>query len=631
MPAKYRKLGDFPFYYSGQRVAPYLTIFVSGNHECSNYLYELYYGGWACHNIFFMGAANVLRLGPLRISGMSGIWKGYDYRKPHYERLPYNDDELHSVYHVRELDIRKLLQVRTQVDVGLSHDWIRGIEFYGNADDLFRKKRGFREDALHGRLGNAAAREVVERLRPAYWFSAHLHVMFAAAMPHGNVSLRKTELSADQPAEWAVEIAGPVTPPSPSLAQEKKNDVSPKGSLNTGPRVSPLATGDEMTRLAAWNTFQSVANKAEGESALSLRERLQQGEHDNIRMHTNHEWKRLSTHEDTRHFDDAVVHHESFGAPKKLKVENDEEIQLDLSDDDHDSTSTAPVPQGMLGSPKPAKVQNNEEIDLESGDESMGSPSANASVNMSTTIDGVGDSRSLVDQAIRNKLPASLSRPVFPTAQEAKKTFPATIHNKITRFLALDKPGNRDPYLKLIEVHPISDQENVQCQRPYRLQYDKEWLAITRVFASDLHLGDPSVPIPADLGEEEYLKRILEEEDWVEENLVKKGLMDVPFNFQRSAPKYDPAIPLSTTEQPMEYSNLQTSEFTELLQIPNKFEVSDEERLARHSAGPRPMAPGHFHGGRGNSFWRGPGRGRGGRGGGRGGRSGRGRGRGRGQ
>ncbi|KAH0145873.1 DBR1-domain-containing protein, partial [Aureobasidium melanogenum] len=127
MPAKYREMHDFHEYYSGTRKAPYLTIFVGGNHEAANYLFELYYGGWVAPNIYYMGAANVLKLGPLRIAGMSGIWKGFDYKKQHHERLPYNEGDVKSIYHVRELDVRKLLQVRTQVDVGISHDWPRGV------------------------------------------------------------------------------------------------------------------------------------------------------------------------------------------------------------------------------------------------------------------------------------------------------------------------------------------------------------------------------------------------------------------------------------------------------------------------------------------------------------------------
>jgi lariat debranching enzyme len=175
MPEKYRRMADFHEYYSGVRVAPYLTIFIGGNHEASNYLFELYYGGWVAPNIYYMGAANILRLGPLRIAGLSGIWKGYDYRKPHFERLPYNRAEYHSIFHVRELDTRKLLSVRSQVDIGLSHDWPKGVEWRGQHHWLFNKKDRFEADAINGKLGSVAAALCLDRLRPAsnipLWFS----------------------------------------------------------------------------------------------------------------------------------------------------------------------------------------------------------------------------------------------------------------------------------------------------------------------------------------------------------------------------------------------------------------------------------------------------------------------------
>lgn len=179
-PVKYRHLGDFPEYYAGTRTAPYLTVFVGGNHEASSHLWELYYGGWVAPNIYYMGAANVLRLGPLRIAAMSGIWKGFDYRKPHHERLPFSGDDVKSFYHVREVDVRKLLLLQTQVDIGISHDWPRYVENHGDAAWLFRKKPDFRRDSLDGQLGSVAAELVMDRLRPPYWFSAHLHIKFSA-------------------------------------------------------------------------------------------------------------------------------------------------------------------------------------------------------------------------------------------------------------------------------------------------------------------------------------------------------------------------------------------------------------------------------------------------------------------
>jgi lariat debranching enzyme len=180
VPYKYREMGDFHKYYSGKTKAPYLTIFIGGNHEASGHMRELFYGGWAAPNIYYMGAANVLRVGPLRIAGMSGIFKGHDYRKPHFERLPFRPDNLKSIYHVRELDVRKLLHIRSQIDIGLSHDWPQGVEWLGDHKQLFKVKPHFRQDAQTGALGSAPAKEVMDWLRPPYWLSGHMHVKYTA-------------------------------------------------------------------------------------------------------------------------------------------------------------------------------------------------------------------------------------------------------------------------------------------------------------------------------------------------------------------------------------------------------------------------------------------------------------------
>lgn len=42
-------------YYSGEKKAPVLTIFIGGNHEASNHLQELPYGGWVAPNIYYLG------------------------------------------------------------------------------------------------------------------------------------------------------------------------------------------------------------------------------------------------------------------------------------------------------------------------------------------------------------------------------------------------------------------------------------------------------------------------------------------------------------------------------------------------------------------------------------------------
>ncbi|KAI3891635.1 hypothetical protein MKX03_021979 [Papaver bracteatum] len=145
--SEYRRMNSFWKYYSGQEVAPFPTIFIGGNHEASNYLWELYYGGWAAPNIYFLGFAGVIKFGNLRIGGLSGIYKAHHYHLGHY------------------YDVYKLMQVEEPIDIFLSHDWPVGITDYGDWQQLVCFKP--------------------QKLKPPYWFSAHLHCKFAASVQHG--------------------------------------------------------------------------------------------------------------------------------------------------------------------------------------------------------------------------------------------------------------------------------------------------------------------------------------------------------------------------------------------------------------------------------------------------------------
>ena len=52
---------------------------VGGNHEASNYLWELYYGGWVAPKIYYLGHAGVVNFGGIRIAGLSGIYNELHY------------------------------------------------------------------------------------------------------------------------------------------------------------------------------------------------------------------------------------------------------------------------------------------------------------------------------------------------------------------------------------------------------------------------------------------------------------------------------------------------------------------------------------------------------------------------
>ena len=111
VPPKYREMGSFYKYYSGERVAPVLTIVIGGNHEASNYMLDLFHGGWLAPNIYYLGVAGVVNFGGIRIGGASGIYKSGDYPRGHFERFPFDRSTLRSVYHIRRLQVYQLSQL----------------------------------------------------------------------------------------------------------------------------------------------------------------------------------------------------------------------------------------------------------------------------------------------------------------------------------------------------------------------------------------------------------------------------------------------------------------------------------------------------------------------------------------
>lgn len=135
-------------------------------------------------NIYYLGGSGCIRLSGLRIAGASGIFKEHHYKLGHYERLPYSDSSLRSVYHVRSYDVFKLSLVSTNPAVFISHDWPAGIVDHGDKEGLLRTKPFFRDDIAKGQLGNPHMMGLLKQLQPAWWFSAHLHVRFQAEVDH---------------------------------------------------------------------------------------------------------------------------------------------------------------------------------------------------------------------------------------------------------------------------------------------------------------------------------------------------------------------------------------------------------------------------------------------------------------
>jgi len=184
VPDKWKRIADFYRYYNGELTAPIPTIFIGGNHEASNHLVELFHGGWAAPNIYFLGYAGVVRFAGLRIAGLSGIYKPYHYHSEHFESFPLVNGDLRSIYHYRETQVWQLKQLSGELDIVLTHDWPNQITKYGDENRLLQRKKHFREDIEKEMLGSPACWEILTKLKPKYYFSAHLHCKFAAVVNH---------------------------------------------------------------------------------------------------------------------------------------------------------------------------------------------------------------------------------------------------------------------------------------------------------------------------------------------------------------------------------------------------------------------------------------------------------------
>lgn len=145
----------------------------------------LHYGGWLAPRIYYLGAAGCVRFRGLKIAGLSGIYNKNHYYWHRFETRAETGggDSIRSIYHVREIDVYRLSQL-SRPDIFLSHDWPRGIEQYGDAKALARRKPFFKKEIEKNDLGSPANELLLHFLKPKHWFSAHLHCKFIARVAH---------------------------------------------------------------------------------------------------------------------------------------------------------------------------------------------------------------------------------------------------------------------------------------------------------------------------------------------------------------------------------------------------------------------------------------------------------------
>ena len=178
-PEKYREMGSFYKYYNSKLKAPYLTIFIGGNHESSNYLEQNYYGGYVAENIYYLGRAGVINVKGIRIGGVSGIFNKFDYFRGHFEKDEKDiKGDKKSIFHLREFEIAKISHIKNKIDIFMTHDWPTNLIDEKDQKKVFKIKPHFEKDAKQGTLGSFPGEFILKFLKPYYYICGHMHFYY---------------------------------------------------------------------------------------------------------------------------------------------------------------------------------------------------------------------------------------------------------------------------------------------------------------------------------------------------------------------------------------------------------------------------------------------------------------------
>ena len=164
-PKKYRQVGDFWRFFSGEEQFPIPMVFIGGNHEPWNYLDENKDGGILVPNIEFLGRVGAREINGLVIGGVSGVYSPRYFDKPHPD-LPYPASFRKQVTYFNSLDINKAFSFGN-VDILLLHEW----------PSLMNVAKDGTWPSHWQHVGCDELSFLVEFLRPRWVFCGHMHVL----------------------------------------------------------------------------------------------------------------------------------------------------------------------------------------------------------------------------------------------------------------------------------------------------------------------------------------------------------------------------------------------------------------------------------------------------------------------
>ena len=165
-PSKYHRISDFSDYYEGFKEAPFLTIFIGGNHEAWGVLEKHREMSYLAPNTIYLGRSGQLNFKGKSIGGITGIYNENHYKTDHPKNPSYNSK------YVREKDVINMKDKK--LDVLLVHDWIRPISEMNivKESNIPKSMKCGKPTPIHN---------LVLETKPKYVFMGHMHKSYLEA------------------------------------------------------------------------------------------------------------------------------------------------------------------------------------------------------------------------------------------------------------------------------------------------------------------------------------------------------------------------------------------------------------------------------------------------------------------
>lgn len=169
-PAKYRVLGDFPDFYSGEFKFPWPVYFIGGNHEPYGFLDTATPGEAVAENCVYLGRAGAAQISGLKVVGLSGIFNVDKFSDPRPRVSELKTRKKKDYTYFNEDDVDRIVNFG-RADILMVHEWPADIIAETDRGLFEQQRRSMRYDSV----GNEYARILIDLVSPRLVLCGHMH------------------------------------------------------------------------------------------------------------------------------------------------------------------------------------------------------------------------------------------------------------------------------------------------------------------------------------------------------------------------------------------------------------------------------------------------------------------------